>query len=121
MRAVTRILPLESCERCQFVVNLVRHKGRWLFVRHKARATWETAGGHIEKGETALEAAGRELFEETGALDYTLTPLFDYSVLKDGALSFGRVFFADAHVLGPLPESEIGETRLFSTLPDHLT
>ena len=44
---ITRVHPLNSCERVAFVVNLARYDGRWLFVRHKARATWETPGGHI--------------------------------------------------------------------------
>ena len=115
---ITRVHPLNSCERVAFVVNLARYDGRWLFVRHKARATWETPGGHIEPNETALEAAGRELYEETGALDYALTPLCDYSVQRENGLSYGRVFAADIRTLGPLPESEIAETRLFDALPD---
>ena len=118
---MTRVHPLNSCENVLFVVNLARYDGRWLFVRHKARATWETPGGHIEPNETALEAAGRELYEETGALDYALTPLCDYSVQREDGLSYGRVFIADITKLGPLPESEIAETRLFDALPDDLT
>mgnify|MGYP004495914029 CR=1 FL=1 len=35
---MTRVHPLNSCENVLFVVNLARYDGRWLFVRHKARA-----------------------------------------------------------------------------------
>ena len=41
---------------------------------HKERDTWESPGGHIDEGETPLEAAERELYEETGAIDFDFKP-----------------------------------------------
>lgn len=37
-----------------------------LVIKHKRLGTWLPIGGEIEEGETPLEAAQRELFEETG-------------------------------------------------------
>ena len=51
-----------------YSVISARFESHWIFVRHQMRSTWEIAGGHIEKGETSAEAAGRELMEETGAI-----------------------------------------------------
>jgi 8-oxo-dGTP pyrophosphatase MutT (NUDIX family) len=43
-----------------------RHSGRVLLIFHKRLGTWLPPGGELEPGETPLEAAERELFEETG-------------------------------------------------------
>ncbi|WP_341367635.1 NUDIX hydrolase [Yoonia sp. BS5-3] len=56
-------------------IAVVYHDGKFLLVqRRKApnAGTWGFPGGHVELGETALEAAARELREETGIV---ATPL----------------------------------------------
>lgn len=40
--------------------------GRVLVIAHRRLATWLPVGGELEPGETPLEAAARELHEETG-------------------------------------------------------
>ena len=91
--------------------------------RHKQRTTWETQGGHVEPGETPLEAAKRELYEESGALRYTIRPLCDYWAGDEnsGEGATGMVFHAEIDALGDMPESEMAETRLFDSLPENLT
>jgi 8-oxo-dGTP pyrophosphatase MutT (NUDIX family) len=46
-------------------------------------AFWFTVGGGVEPGETYLEAAAREIREETGILDFTLGPVV---WLREGVL-----------------------------------
>lgn len=48
------------------VAIFARHAGRVLLVAHRRLGTWLPVGGELEPGETPLEAARRELCEETG-------------------------------------------------------
>ena len=108
-------------EQLKYAIIISRYDGKWIFVRHRDRTTWEVPGGHREKGEAVAEAAKRELYEESGAVDYILTEVADYSVESDGHTGFGRLFFAEVKKLGALPQSEIAEVRLFDAMPDNLT
>ena len=95
---------------------------KWIFVRHHERQSWEIPGGHIEKGETPHEAAGRELMEETGAVDYDLSCVATYSVRKNGETGYGRLYIADIYELGPIPDrSEIAEITFLDMIPERPT
>lgn len=108
-------------EQLAYAVIIAKHQGQWLLVRHKERTTWEVPGGHIEPGEAADDAARRELFEETGARQYLISAICDYTVTIDGQIGHGRLYTAEIETLGALPESEIAETKLFGELPENLT
>lgn len=118
-----KVFGMEEASDYKFVVVFSRYQGRLLLSRHRARTTWETQGGHIEPGETPEQAARRELWEESGAEAFTLVPVCGYRATdgewEEGAN--GAVFFADITELGPLPESEMAEARLFHTLPEDVT
>lgn len=55
-----------SQRRAFSVAIFCRHQGEILLIRHRRLGTWLPIGGEIEPGETPLEAARRELQEETG-------------------------------------------------------
>jgi len=103
-----------------FVVIFCRYQDKWLYVRTKDNDTFGTAGGHIEKGETPIDAAKRELFEETGAIGYDIIPAFDYSVERQSEYSTGQVFLAYIHQLEELPDYEVAEIKLFDALPEKM-
>src|SRR5437773_11031623 len=52
--------------RAYSVAVFARHGGRILLIRHRRLGVWLPPGCECEPGETPLEAAARELSEETG-------------------------------------------------------
>ncbi|MFP4456952.1 MAG: NUDIX domain-containing protein [Halanaerobiales bacterium] len=94
-----------------------RNSEKWVFVRKKDSQTWELPAGHKEKGESVLETAKRELFEETGAKEYNIEVLSDYTLISEGKRGVGRIFLAIINKLGPLPNSEIEEIDIKKNLP----
>lgn len=86
-----------------FAVIMSKFKDKWIYVKHKERSTWEIPGGHRENNESIIETASRELFEETGANKFKLTPVCIYAVARDEEKnyteSFGQLFYAKLSVL----------------------
>ena len=115
------IHPPDTLAPYKYVVVCAYYRGQWLMSRHRARDTWETQGGHIEPGETPLQTARRELYEESGVTDAEVIPVCDYNGYTDKGSANGVVFLAVVNRLGTLPESEMAEVRLFDDLPENLT
>ena len=115
-----RTADLGELKTYRYTVIFARYQNKWLYCRAKERGTFETAGGHIEQGETPLEGAKRELYEETGAVSFDIEPAFDYSVHCPDAYANGQVFFAQIHELGDIPDYEMAEVRLFDTIPNKM-
>lgn len=113
-----------SLEKMQYAVVMARFEGKWIFVQHKERNTWEIPGGRVEVEEIVFDCASRELMEETGAIKFALFPMATYGVKKDAESleSYGMLFFADVHEMGSLPEeSEMARQELYLELPQKLT
>jgi len=123
MAVITELLATGSVgeRKLTYVVIGARYGDRWLFVRHRERFTWEMPAGHIEKGEPPGEAAERELREETGAVEFTLVHLCDYSVTSGKRTEYGRLYAADIEMLEDHLEFETEEVRLTDSLPAPLT
>ena len=119
----TRILSPGSIDEAKltYVVIGVLEDDRWIFVRHRERTSWEMPAGHIEQGESADQAAVRELYEETGTVHSSLEHLCDYEVTVDDRTEYGRLYSAVVHEREEIPEHEIAEIQHALELPDHLT
>lgn len=107
----------------KYVLILSEYNGKILLSRHRKRSTWETQGGHIEPGETPLDAAKRELYEESGVSSFHMEPICDCWAGEEGTDDWanGQVFHATIHSLGDMPAWEMAEVQTFDTLPEDLT
>jgi len=94
-----------------------RHQGRTLIIFHKRLGKWLPPGGELHDGETPLEAARRELFEETGLtghfpktsdVDGTPAGLIGYEEHPAGekGIHMNFVFVADVETAEVRPNDE---------------
>ena len=109
----------------KFAVIVAKSKGKWVFCKHKERDTYECPGGHRETGENIDDTARRELYEETGAIDYSIKPICVYSVTEpdnlNGVETFGKLYFADITTFETELHGEIERIELFDGLPKKWT
>ncbi len=109
----------------KFAVIIAKHDGKYIFCKHKERDTYEIAGGHREAGEVIDDTAKRELYEETGAIDFEIKPICIYSVTApdnfNGNETFGMLFYAEIKSLEAELHSEIEKIIITNELPDRWT
>ena len=114
-------------DKISVVVLLAQHHGQWVLCKHRNRDSFECSGGKRRPDETVAAAAARELWEETGALRYTLHPITAFSYHgSDGILCaaqeiFAYLSYAEITAFGTLPAYEMECISLHSVMPKNLT
>ena len=98
-----------------------KYNDKIVMCKHEKRETWEIPGGHIEKNETPELAAKRELYEETGAVEFNLMPVCKYSFEVDGNNIFSVMYKSEITKIENLPNFEIKLVNFFEKIPDNVT
>ena len=92
---------------CGFVVYRIEGEAPLYLILHYGEGHWDFAKGHIEIGESGIETAKRELFEETGIEEIAPVPGFvekiGYFFTHEGKKVHKEVFF----FLGETNEKEV--------------
>ncbi|MCM3164591.1 RNA deprotection pyrophosphohydrolase [Metabacillus litoralis] len=70
-----------------------RHQDQWLLTKHSDRG-FEFPGGKVEDNETALEAAIREVKEETGGIVKEIEYIGQYKVKGKEKIIVKNIYFA---------------------------
>ncbi|WP_273853230.1 RNA deprotection pyrophosphohydrolase [Guptibacillus spartinae] len=99
---------------------ICRLGNQWLLTEH-ARRGIEFPGGKVEEGESAEEAAVREVFEETGGVVKRLNYVGQYRVEGKGGTIIKNVYYADIERL--VKKDDYMETRgpvQLKSLPEDL-
>jgi len=99
---------------------ICKHKSKWLLTKHKERGL-EFPGGKVEAGETAEQAAIREVKEETGARIKNIYYIGQYFVDGKSGSIIKNVYYAEIDKL--LEQDTYYETdgpRLLTSLPTNI-
>ena len=114
---------MSDARRAFSVAIYARRAGRVLVIEHRRLQTWLPIGGELDEGETPLEAARRELREETGlegafrpligALDGVPAGLIGYEEHQAGSkgLHMNFVFVCEAATDAITPNDELVSWR----------
>ena len=112
----------------EFAVIIARTEGKWVFCKHRERDTYEVPGGHREANEAIFDTAKRELYEETGAIDFDIKPICVYSVegnKREGEIlmekDYGMLYFAEIYSFEKELHNEIEKLLITDTLVDNWT
>lgn len=75
------------------ILVICKYENHWLLTKHKNRGL-EFPGGNVESGETAEQAAYREVMEETGAIIEQLIYVGQYKVAGKARTVIKNVYVA---------------------------
>ncbi|WP_284141479.1 MULTISPECIES: RNA deprotection pyrophosphohydrolase [unclassified Virgibacillus] len=102
------------------VWSICQYRNQWLLTKHQERGL-EFPGGKVEKDETAIEAAIREIKEETGGVVKEIAYIGQYFVAGKAGDVIKNVYFAQISNLVAQPTYfETAGPVLLDSLPNNI-
>jgi 8-oxo-dGTP diphosphatase len=101
----------------EYVSIFSQYQNKWVICHLKNTDKWDCPGGKIEFNERSLQAAMRELFEETGTVEADFLPLFIYCINSDKGLTYGIQYFSEIVELEDLPDYEMDKIEFHHQIP----
>lgn len=99
---------------------ICKYKDKWLLTEHRSRGL-EFPGGKVEEGETAEEAAIREVMEETGGVVKKLYYIAQYFVTGRSGTIIKNVYYAPIETLKEQPTYyETNGPVLLNEIPENI-
>lgn len=99
---------------------ICRYGSQWLLTEHRGRG-FEFPGGKVENGETPIEAAIREVNEETGAIVRSINYIGQYKVIGKAETVIKNIYYAYIHSLQKKEDYlETNGPILFDELPKNM-
>ena len=113
--------PPANVGKIEFINCVAHQQNQILFCKWRDKDIWVLPSGRVESGETAEEAAHRELLEETGATLRNLEVLCYVHCFMYSLEYWGIAYWGEIEALGnPTDLNEVSEARLFSYFPENL-
>lgn len=101
---------IESYDNVTGAFAIICVQGKYLIGYNRHRKQWEFPAGRIERGETARQAAGRELWEETHQRNSELEFRGLFKIRKpDGEIRYQAIFRGTLEELHPFIGTDIDE------------
>ncbi len=98
------------------------YNSKFIMTYHIKRKGWEFPAGSREGGETPIECAVRETFEETGALISNIIAIGYYTVDINNEKRKTAIYSADVERFEPKPRwSETDLVKIFDELPENIS
>lgn len=95
---------------------------KFIMTFHSTRKSWEFPAGRREEGESPLECAIREAFEETGAILENVVPLGYYTVKTKKGKQKTAIYMSGVERFEPKPSwSETDLVKIFDEIPDNVS
>jgi len=100
-----------------YVSMFANYNNKWIICHLVKSDKWDCPGGKIESNEKPIQAAMRELYEETGTVESDYIPLFIYCIKTENGFSYGIQYYCEVVEMEEVPDFEIDKIEFHKNIP----